>query len=176
MKIFAWAGDVKETEIMRAVGYRPVGLETGDILLGLNTDLINVVPVPPILALAGQLYGPAPNMLDLNWSPIVGAAVIRHDAWDRLTPELQARIRELSEAAGARIRALSRDEDDQAVRVMQEHGLRIQRLTPEAVEEWRQLGEAVQSRARGNTVPADIFDEVLRRLAEFRAGAASGRP
>jgi TRAP-type C4-dicarboxylate transport system substrate-binding protein len=176
MKVFAWAGDVRETEIMRAVGYRPVGLETTDILLGLNTDLINVVPVPPIVALAGQLYGPAPHMLDLNWSPIVGAAIVRHDVWERIAPEVQARIREVSDAAGARIRAQSRAEDDEALRVMQQHGLKIQALTPEAAEEWRQLGDAVLARVRGNTVPTEIFDEVQHQLAEYRHSQAAGRP
>ena len=171
MKVFAWAGDVRETEIMKAVGYRPVGLETTDILLGLNTDLINVVPVPPILALAGQLYGPAPHMLDLNWSPIVGAAVVRRDIWEKLSPEIQAKVRTLSEATGTKIRKLSREESENSVQVMQQHGLKIQKLTPEAEKEWRELGDAVLARVRGNTVPADIFDEVMRRLEEFRGSA-----
>jgi len=175
MKVFAWAGDVRETEIMKDIGYRPVALETTDILLGLNTDLINVVPVPPIVALAGQLYGPAPHMLDLNWCPIVGAAVVRHDVWAKLSPEVQAKIRTLSEATGVKIRKLSREESENSVRVMQQHGLKIHKVTPEAQKEWRALGDAVLARVRGNTVPADIFDEVMHRLEEFRGGAGATR-
>jgi len=175
MKVFAWAGDVRETEIMKDIGYRPVALETTDILLGLNTDLINVVPVPPIVALAGQLYGPAPHMLDLNWSPIVGAAVVRHDVWEKIPPEVQTKIRELSEASGVKIRKLSREESENSVRVMQQHGLKIQALSPEAQKAWRALGDAVLARVRGNTVPADIFDEVMHRLEEFRNGAGVPR-
>jgi TRAP-type C4-dicarboxylate transport system substrate-binding protein len=174
MKIFAWAGDVRETEIMRSIGYRPVGLETTDILLGLNTDLINVVPVPPILALAGQLYGPAPYMLDLNWSPIVGAAVIRHDVWEKLSPEMQAKFRTISDSTGTTIRQLSREEDENAIKAMQKHGLKIEELTPEAQKQWRALGDTVLSKVRGNTVPADIFDEVQHQLAVFRSSGAAG--
>jgi TRAP-type C4-dicarboxylate transport system substrate-binding protein len=176
MKIFAWAGDVKENEIMKSIGYHPVGLETTDILLGLNTDLINVVPVPPIVALAGQFYGPASHMLDLNWSPIVGAAVVRHDVWEKLSPEVQAKIRTISDATGAKIRQLSRAEDENSIRVMKEHGLKVEKLTPEAEKEWRALGDTVLSKVRGNTVPADIFDEVQHRLAEFRSGQTTAQP
>jgi len=176
MKIFAWAGDLKQAEIMKAVGYRPVGLETTDIILGLNTDMISVVPVPPLVALAGQLYGPAPHMLDLNWSPIVGAAVIRRDVWEKLPPELQMQIRAACETAGAKIRAQSRAESEKSVRVMQEHGLKVHSLTPEAAEEWRQLAESVRRRSRGNLVPEDIFDEVQRWLAEYRHEPAPSRP
>ncbi len=175
MKVFAWAGDVRETEIMKDVGYRPVSLETTDILLGLNTDLINVVPVPPIVALASQLYGPAPHMLDLNWSPIVGAAVVRHDVWEKITPEVRAKIRAASEATGVKIRKISREESENSVRVMQQHGLKIQTLTPEVQKEWNALGDDVLKRVRGNTVPADIFDEVMRRLEEFRSSAGAPR-
>ncbi|HEY4248397.1 MAG TPA: TRAP transporter substrate-binding protein DctP [Lacunisphaera sp.] len=176
MKIFAWAGDVAENEIMKSIGYHPVSLETSDILLGLNTDLINVVPVPPIVALAGQFYGPASHMLDLNWSPIVGAAVVRHDVWAKLSPEVQAKIRTISDATGAKIRQLSRAEDENSIKVMTEHGLKVEELTPEAEKEWRALGDAVLSKVRGNTVPADIFDEVQHRLAEFRSGPAPAKP
>lgn len=173
MKVFAWAGDIRQNEIMKEVGYRPVSLETTDILLGLNTDLINVVPVPPIVALAGQLYGPAPHMLDLNWCPIVGAAVIRHDIWEKISPEVRKRIRALSEASGVKIRKISREESENSVHVMQQHGLKIQTLTPEAQKEWNAFGDAVLKRVRGNTVPADIFDEVMHRLEEFRSGAGA---
>jgi TRAP-type C4-dicarboxylate transport system substrate-binding protein len=134
------------------------------------------VPVPPIVALAGQFYGPASHMLDLNWSPIVGAAVVRHDVWEKLSPEVQAKIRTISDATGAKIRQLSRAEDENSIRVMKEHGLKVEKLTPEAEKEWRALGDTVLSKVRGNTVPADIFDEVQHRLAEFRSGQTTAQP
>jgi TRAP-type C4-dicarboxylate transport system substrate-binding protein len=115
-------------------------------------------------------------MLDLNWSPIVGAAVVRHDIWEKLSPEVQAKIRAISDATGAKIRELSRAEDENAIKVMKEHGLKVEELTPEAEKEWRALGDTVRSKVRGNTVPADIFDEVEHRLAEFRSGKATAQP
>ena len=176
MKVFAWAGDLKQAEIMKSVGYRPVALETTDILLGLNTDMISVVPVPPLVALAGQMYGPAPHMLDLKWSPIVGAAVVRRDVWEKLAPEIQLQLRAACEKTGAKIRAQSRAESEKSVLVMQEHGLKVHTLTPVAAEEWDQLAESVRLRARGNLVPEDIFDEVQHWLAEYRHGPAPNRP
>lgn len=172
MKVFAWAGDLRQEEIIKAVGYRPVALETTDILLGLNTNMISVVPVPPLLALASQLYGPAPHMLDLNWCPIVGAAVIRRDVWEQLPPGLQTQLRTAAEATGEKIRVMSREESENSVRVMQEHGLQVHALTPQAEAEWGRLGERVRAQVRGNTVPEDIFDEVQRLLVEYRRAPA----
>jgi TRAP-type C4-dicarboxylate transport system substrate-binding protein len=168
MKLFTWTGDVRQAEIMRSIGYHPVALETTDILLGLNTDMINVVPVPPLIALASQLYGPAPHMLDLNWSPIVGAAVIRRDVWEKLPRELQAQLRSACDATGEKIRAQSRAESEKSVQVMLQRGLKIHQIPPEAKEDWDHLAAILLPRVRGTTVPEDIFDEVQRLLVEYR--------
>ncbi len=82
MKLFTWAGDAHQLDIMKTGGYQPVPLETNDILPSLQTGLINAVPSTPFYALAGQFYGPAPHMLELNWAPLVGGAVITKKTWD----------------------------------------------------------------------------------------------
>ena len=45
-KIFAWSGDNKTLAMMKALGYQPVPLETADMLPGLQTGLVDVVPAP----------------------------------------------------------------------------------------------------------------------------------
>lgn len=166
MKLFTLAGDVRQGEIMKAIGYRPVPLEASDILLGLNTDMINCVPAPPLIALAGQFAGPAPHMLDLNWAPIVGAAIMRRDIWEKLSPELQMKLRLASDAAGEKIRAQSRAEHEKSVQVLRERGLQIHQ--PTHPEEWKELADVLLPKVRGATVPEDLFDEVQRLLAEYR--------
>jgi len=54
LKMFAWAGDPEQIGLMKALGYQPVMLETADILPGLQTGLINAVPVTALWALAGK--------------------------------------------------------------------------------------------------------------------------
>src|SRR2546421_3476157 len=64
MKVFAWAGDNPQVEIMKTLGYQPVVLEISDILPWLQTGMINMVPSTPFYALIGQFYNHAPYMLD----------------------------------------------------------------------------------------------------------------
>src|SRR6266542_5462303 len=82
-KVFVWAGNPAQVDIMKKHGYNPVGLETADILPGLQTGLINVVPVPAILALSSQIDKRAPHMIDLKWAPLVGGCVVKKDIWDK---------------------------------------------------------------------------------------------
>ncbi len=71
--------------------------------------------------------------------------------------------------AGAQMEARGRAENDQAVVTMKKNKLVVHPATAEAEAEWRRTAEAVYSRIRGAVVPADMFDEVVRVLAQYRA-------
>ena len=170
MKFFAWGGEVEQQEIMKRLGYMPVPLETGDILPSIQTGMIDAVPSTPYFALATQIYNSAPNMLDLNWAPIVGALVITRKAWDEMTPEAQAVVREAGAKAGAQIRSKARQEVDEAVEAMKKRGLTVNQPNPRQMQEWNELADKLYPQIRGKLVPATTFDEVVGHLKAFRAG------
>ena len=169
MKVFAWAGDNPQVDIMKALGYQPIVLEISDILPGLQTGMINMVPSTPFYALVGQFYGHAPHMLDMNWVPIVGAVVVTRKAWDAMSPAAQKALREAGEVTGTQLRAISRRENEESVEAMKKRGLKVQQLTPEIEAEWRAMAEKAYPMIRGRMVPAELFDEVQRLLREYRA-------
>jgi hypothetical protein len=51
-------------------------------------------------------------------------------------------------------------------------------LTPQAEQEWQQMADRFYPKIRGTIVPADLFDEVRRLVAEYRAlkPAAPAKP
>ena len=168
-KIFTWAGSAYQVDLMKALGYHPVPRETADILPGLKTDLINAIPLPPNQAMLGQCYTIAKHMLALKWTVLSGATIIRKDTWDKIPPDIQQNLRSAAAVAGAKIRASDRKEDEDSIAAMQKKGLVVHPLTPQAEEEWQKLTKVIYPELRGKVVPADIFDEVLRLVAEFRA-------
>jgi TRAP-type C4-dicarboxylate transport system substrate-binding protein len=172
LKLFAWAGDSAQGDIMKALGYQPVPLEVADILPALQTGMIQALPSSPFWALTLQFYSQADHMLDMNWAPLVGAVVITRKSWDGLSPAGQKALREAGEAAGVQLRAISRRENEEAVQAMKRRGLKVQAVTPEVEAEWRRQAEQLYPMIRGTLVPAERFDEVQRLLREYRAGAA----
>jgi TRAP-type C4-dicarboxylate transport system substrate-binding protein len=175
MKLFVLAGVPRQMEIMRELGYQPVSLETEQILPALTTGMINVVPVPPFLANALQFNRQAKYMLDLNWVPIVGAAIVRRDVWEKIAPELRVQLQEIAAAAAGKIRTQTRAEDDDAIVAMKKNGLVVQSVTPEVRAAWQALAERSYPMIRGSMVPAEIFDRVTAALAEVRA-VPGGKP
>lgn len=170
MKFFAWGGEAEQQEIMKRLGYTPVPLETADILPAIQTGMIDAVPSTPYFALATQIYTSAPNMLDLNWAPIVGALIVTKKAWDAMSPAAQQAVRTAGAKAGAEIRSQARKEVDEAVAAMQKRGLAVN--VPDAAQRqaWEALAARLHPQIRGSLVPAATFDEVVGHLKNYRAG------
>ena len=169
MKFFAWGSEVEQQSIMKSLGYTPVPLETADILPSIQTGMINVVPSTPYFALASQVYNTAPHMLEINWSPIVGALVVTTKAWDAMTPEGQASLRAAGDKAGLQMRTQARKEVEEAVDAMKKRGLIVHKPNTAEMQEWNALAETLYPRIRGSMVPADTFDEVFRHVKAYRA-------
>ena len=168
MKIFVWAGDNQQFDLMKAAGYHPVPLETSDILTGLQTGMIDVISTTPTYALAGQFYRRAKYMLKVNWAPLMGGIVVTRKAWDRFTARDREVILESAIEAGREIRAQSRLEAEQSVEAMKKRGLVVQEVGPELDARWRATAEEIYPKIRGSMVPEEIFDEVQRIIGEYR--------
>jgi len=173
-KIFVWAGDTAQVDIMKGLGYNPVPLETADILTNLQTGLINAVPCPPIFAARLQFQTYASHMLNLNWAILVGGLVIKQEVWDRIPSQTQAVLLEAARQAGHEIQVNGRKEGEEAVAALQKRGLTVDAVTPEIEAQWRNEMERIYPRIRGPIVPVDIYDEVQRLLKAYRSGG--GKP
>jgi TRAP-type C4-dicarboxylate transport system substrate-binding protein len=169
LKLFTWSGSSEQVGLYQSVNFDAVPLETVDIVPGLQTKLIDAVPTIPFFAMASQIDSRAPYMLELNWAPMVGALVVRAETWNKLSGDTRAALLKAASTAGREIKAISRREMDESVAAMEKRGLKVTRVTPEIEAEWRALAEAVYPKIRGRMVPADIFDETMRALAEYRA-------
>jgi len=173
-KLFVSANRAEELKIYRWAGCNPVPVEVADILPGLQTGLIDCVSMPPTIALAIQLDSAAPNMLEMNWVPLVGAAIINKKTWDAMSPETQAAVKKSAQEAGKLIKADGRRENAESIEALRKRGAKIHSLPKDAEAEWDRLVEETWPKIRGTVVPADIYDQVMTDLKDFRAkqGAA----
>lgn len=175
LRIFVTAGETEQFDLMKSDGYLPVALEWTDALTALQTRMIDAIPTIPYGALSMQVHTVAKYMLDLNWLPLVGATIMSKKSWDALPPESQASLRAAAIKSGVDFQARGRAESDEAVQAMRTRGLTLVPIPPAAQAEWRAMSERLYPRIRGSIVPADMFDEVVRLLAEYRSSRTSPR-
>jgi TRAP-type C4-dicarboxylate transport system substrate-binding protein len=167
--IFAWAGNSGYIEAWKAAGFRPVPLPVTEILTSLETGLVNAVSVPPIMALSFQWFGLANHMSDLKWAPLDGAIVMPLPTWTAFPPELQPKLLAAAQGSGAKLARSVQALSDEAVAVMQKHGLVVHHVPPEIVPEWEERVRAGYPYIVGNLVPVDMVAEVERLRDEYRA-------
>lgn len=168
-KMFVTAGETQQVDLMRSSGYNPVPLEWTDALTSLQTGMIDAIPTIPYFALAMQFDTQAKHMLMVNWVPVVGATIISKKVWDALPAEQQTVMRNAALTGGKQFQAQGRKEADDAVVAMQRRGLTVIAITPAIEAEWHTMIDQLYPRIRGKIVPADMFDEVVRLLAEYRS-------
>jgi len=169
-KLFVAANRPQETDIYRSVGCNPVPLEVADILPSLQTGLIDCICMPPSIALTLQVDKTAPNMLDMNWVPLVGAIIITKKAWDAIPTEAQEAMRKAAVEAGKQIKVDGRRENVESVEAMKKRGLKVNALTPQTDAEWDQVVAKAYPKVRGIAVPPDVYDEIMSQLEAFRSG------
>ncbi len=171
MKVFVWSGDSRSADVMRALRVNPVPAEQTDVLPGLQTGLFDMVPSVPIYALAGQFYGPASHMLEINWVPLVGATIVLKKSWDATPADKRPALLQAAAEAGKQIRAQGRKESDEAVAAMVKRSLKVIQPTPDDLADWVRFADEAHSKIRGKLVPAEMFDEVSKLVKEYRAKA-----
>ena len=178
LKLFTWAGDSHMLDILKAAGYNPVPLETSDILPGLQTGLINAIFTVPYYALTTQIYTHCPNMLEVNWAPLVAGGVMTRKAWDAIPPEGREAVKQAALKAGEQVKIKSRKEGDEAVAAMRKRGVKVTPMPPDVEAEWRTAAQALYPQIRGRIVPADIYDQVQALIKQAQASkpAPAGKP
>lgn len=169
LKLYTSKGDAEMLRLYSEFGFRAVPLDLTELQANLETGLVEVFAVPPLVAAGYQWFASAPNMLNMRFSPIVGALLIDKDVWQQIPEEQRVPMREAAQAAAQEIQASVRAQEETAIHEMQKYGLRVIDPGGDLVGEWNREVEAAYPGLRGRYAPADLMDEALRWRDGFRA-------
>jgi TRAP-type C4-dicarboxylate transport system substrate-binding protein len=166
-KMWAWEGDPKSVEAFRAAGFHPVVLSSADIVPSLQTGMIDCVPNVPLYVLTARLFEKAPYMMDVPWSYMAGATVVRKDAWERIAADLRPKLLAIAVEVGKKVDVEVKRLNVDAVKAMQQQGLHLVQVDPGP---WRAAMEKSWTVVRGGVVPADLFDQAKAARDQCRGG------
>ena len=168
-KLYTTAGDDKMLQWYKENGFNPEPLAVTDVLLGLNTGLINAYPSPPYVALLFQWYDKTPFMLGVPLAPVLGITVVTERTWSQIAADDQQTLR----ASAKRLEVgLFRDvpaQERDSIEEMKRRGLTVVELDAEGTEAFRRLADELTASWRGTIVPAAVYDQALRERNSFRA-------
>ncbi len=172
LKLFVSAGDDANVQWWKNGGFRPVALAMTDIMTGLQTGMIDILPTTPLAALSLQWFRQTPYMLDLGLAPLVGATVISNRTWGQLTEADRQAMRAAALTMQERLERDIPEQDRRAIDEMSKRGLSVVAPVDPAV--WRRLAASFAESMRGGRVPAEIFDFVRSERDAYRRAQSAG--
>ena len=170
-KVWVPEGDKVGLTAFSALGITPISLPIADVFTGLQTGLIETVPVNPTSAIAFQWHSSTEFMTDVPITYLVGMLAISKKAFDKLSQEDQAVLREEMGAVFERLDEINRSDNQAARAALQNQG--IQFVEPDAgeVDRWREIAaRAVDEMAASGVISPEIIKQVRDYVAQFRSG------
>lgn len=154
----------------KSLGYQLVPVNLGETLVALSSGMVDAIYTSPLAAGGMQFFGVAKNMLDLNIAPFLGAITISNSVWEKISPELRAKL-----LANAQAHELSLDADivkleGSAVTSMVKYGLVVNKPTAAQVQAWKDDAAEGLPKAMGSTFDKATFDRISQQLKDYRAG------
>ena len=138
--MFAWEGDPGSVKAWKAAGFNPVVLSSTDVITSLQTGMIECIPNVPLYVLTARLFEKAPYMIDVPWGWLVGATIVRKDAWDKIPADLRPKLLAIAKDLGKRVDAEVAKLNTEAVTAMEKQGLKVVKVDAAA---WRVAGREV---------------------------------
>ncbi len=171
-KVWAWEGDPKSVDAYRAAGLHPVVLSATDIMPSLQTGMIDCIPNVPLYVLTTRLFDKARYMLDVPWSYVIGATLVRKETWEKIPADLRPKLLAAAAELGRKVDEEVKRLNVEAVGAMQKQGLQVVQGDPAP---WRAAMEKSWAVVRGGVIPAAFFDEAKGARDVCRAGAGGKR-
>jgi TRAP-type C4-dicarboxylate transport system substrate-binding protein len=166
--LFQWQGDNKTNEIWKAAGFNPRPGATSDLVTGLQTGQYEAFTSSSQIAVIMRYYENAKNMTDLNWAIVMGATVIKKEAWDGIPADIKPALKQAMLETGRNLQTAIRQEAVDDVQSMKTRGLNVVAVDEKTSELWRSMVDKAKTKIRGNFVPADAYDEALKYRDDYR--------
>jgi TRAP-type C4-dicarboxylate transport system substrate-binding protein len=169
-KLYTTEGTPKMVQWYTANGFHAVPLAAGEIpkQLKVPTGAINAAPMPPVYAVATQIFKDASYMLDIRVAPLVGATIMTDAAWNRISADDRPRLIAAATTMEQQVNAAAPGLDTKSIAAMTSAGLQVIKLDAKSLAEFRGAAEKLGATQRGDMVPADVYDLAARERDAYR--------
>ena len=161
-KVWVWEDTAMGRAVFKELGINPVPLSIPDILMALQTGMIDTVYASPLAAISMQWFTKVSYMTDVPLAHSVGAVVFQKSAFEKIPAAQRGTVEEVFKRHLDPLKEKVRSENEKAIQVLVGKG--IKRVTPSPKE----VKEFQAACARGiNTLGEDQFSK--KTLEEIRA-------
>ena len=168
-KVWMPEGDKVGLTVFEGLGITPVSLPISDVFTGLQTGLIETVPVNPTSAIAFQWHSSTAYMTDIPITFLIGLLALKKSEFDKLTGADQAALLEEMGAVFTRLDELNRIDNEAATAALKQQGITFVMPDPGEAERWREIARtSVDNMVEEGVISQTIVEQVRGHLQTFR--------
>jgi TRAP-type C4-dicarboxylate transport system substrate-binding protein len=167
-RVWTWPGSPMTKAIFDEAQVSGIPLSVPDVMMGLQTGLVDVVYAPPSGAIAMQWFTKIKYVTDVPLIYLVGGLVIKKNVFNKIPPDHQNMLRKSFEQHMDRLKLVIRKENQEALRVMAKHGAKILKPSNDQINEFKELSDRAMKRLGEKSFSKKIRQEVAGHLNTFR--------
>jgi len=167
-RVWSLEGDPLATPVLRKAGVTPIPLGIPDVLMALQTNLIDVVYSPPLAAIALQWFTKVKYMTNLPLIYSIGGVLVSKEVFGKIPSNLQEIIKEVFQHYTSLLNERTRRDNDDAITVMAKQGIKLVTPTNEQTEGFKRISLKAVDELVGSVFSRDVFTEVRSHLDQYR--------
>jgi TRAP-type C4-dicarboxylate transport system substrate-binding protein len=168
-KLFNYEGDPDGAQAWKESGFHPVPLSVTELMTGLQSGMVDAYTTTALSAAAYQWFGLAKNMCDMKWAPLIGGVVVSIKSWQKIPADMQVKLGDAARNIGSQMQSEFDRADAEAIKIMGEHGLKINHVPGDIEAQWLEGTKKGFSLVVGKCFDLATFDEIKKNLETFRA-------
>jgi TRAP-type C4-dicarboxylate transport system substrate-binding protein len=167
-KVWIWEESPMAKAIFDEAGVSAIPLSIPDVLVGLQTGLVDVVYAPPTGAISLQWFTKVKYFTDVPLSYLAGGIIVKKDVFKQIPEPLQNTVLEVFERHLNELKTITRNENREAIKVMEKQGVKIITPSRDQVEEFTKLSNKAMGHISGESFSKKVLNEVSSYLEIFR--------
>jgi TRAP-type C4-dicarboxylate transport system substrate-binding protein len=168
VKVWTWADSPMTKAIFDEANIAAIPLSVPDVLVGLQTGLVDVVYAPPTGAISLQWFTKTKYMTDVNLIYLIGAVVIKKKVIEKMSPAHREILMDTCRRQMTQLKTTIRKENQEAIQVMVNQGVKIIHPTPEQVADFINVSEKAMQKLEGKSFSKKVRDEVTAKIETYR--------
>ena len=169
-KVWIPADDPISLQTAVAFDLKPIPLSVTEVRTALQTGLIDTVTTSPIAAIALQWHTQVNFISDAPLIYIYAVLAIDRRSFERISAEDQAVVNQVMQAVWQKIDRQNRQDNIEALKALQNRGIRLVKPQPTVQQKWKQLAAEVPRRMiESGKISQDIVTQLQNHLKDFRA-------
>jgi TRAP-type transport system periplasmic protein len=156
--------------IFQEAGVKGIPLSVPDVLVGLQTGLVEVVYIPPSGAISLQWFTKIKYITDLPLLYLAGAILIKKETFKEIPSSFQPVLMEIAQRHLNQLKTAIRNENQDALQVMAKQGIKMITPSQEQIEEFKKLSNRAMAHPGSQSFTKKTLEEVTSLLESYRKG------